>query len=137
MIVKYLGVAYLVYLGIKMIIEKNNTFDSNAQKIEQLDLRKIYRQGLITNVLNPKVALFFLAFMPQFVNPDYAEGALPFMLLGLTFMITGTLWCLFLAYASSSITKTLRNNDRIGKLMQKVSGLIFIGLGLKLLISRQ
>ena len=81
--------------------------------------------------------MFFLAFMPQFINPDYAEGTLPFMLLGVTFMTTGTLWCLFLAYASSLITKTLRNNDKIGKLMQKISGLIFIGLGLKLLINNQ
>jgi len=136
-IVKYVGVIYLVYLGIKMIIDKKNSFDHNNQGIEKLNFRKIYRQGVLTNVLNPKVALFFLAFLPQFINPDYAAGALPFMILGVTFMTTGTLWCLFIAYAASLITKTLRKNDKIGMIMQKVSGLIFIGLGIRLLTQKQ
>lgn len=135
-IVKYVGVAYLVYLGIKMLIDKSSIFESDTSKIEKLDLIKIYRQGAMTNLLNPKVALFFLAFLPQFVNPDYAQGAIPFLLLGLTFMTTGTIWCLFLAYSSSLITKTLRNNDKISKVMQKLSGLIYIGLGLKLLTDK-
>lgn len=135
-LVKYLGVTYLVYLGIRMIIDKKNSFD-NSQKTEQLDLKKIYRQGVITNVLNPKVALFFLAFLPQFINPNYASGSLPFMILGVTFMTTGTVWCLFLAYAASRITNTLRANDRIGMIMQKISGLIFIGLGIRLLTQKQ
>lgn len=136
-IVKYVGVAYLVYLGIKMIIDKKNSFDGNSSKTVNENLRKIYRQGVLTNILNPKVALFFLAFLPQFINPDYASGTLPFMILGVTFMTTGTLWCLFLAYAASLITKTLRENDKIGMIMQKISGLVFIGLGIRLLTQRQ
>lgn len=137
LIVKYMGVAYLIYLGIRMILSKSNSFDNDKQKLEKLDLLKIYRQGVITNVLNPKVALFFLAFMPQFINPQYAKGALPFLTLGLTFLTTGTVWCLFVAYSSSLITETLRKNDKIGKYMQKISGLIFIGLGLKLLFTKK
>ncbi|MFC0876163.1 LysE family translocator [Saccharicrinis sp. FJH2] len=136
-VVKYIGVTYLVYLGIKMILDKKNSFDNDNQKIEQLNLKKIYRQGVITNVLNPKVALFFLALLPQFINPDYASGTLPFMILGVTFMTTGTLWCLFLAFTASLITKTLRENDKTGMVMQKISGLIFIGLGIKLLAQKQ
>jgi RhtB (resistance to homoserine/threonine) family protein len=135
-IVKYCGVTYLIYLGIKMVKDKSNSFESN-KNIERLDLKKIYKQGVLTNVLNPKVALFFLAFLPQFINVDYAQGAIPFLLLGLTFMTTGTIWCLFLAYSSSLITETLRKNDKIAKTMQKLSGLIFIGLGLKLLTNKQ
>jgi len=134
--IKYIGVAYLVYLGIKMIIDKNNLFDNKTQKIETTDLFKIYRQGLITNVLNPKVALFFLSLLPQFINPHYANGPIPFLILGATFMTTGTIWCLILAYSASLITKTLRNNDRIGKIMQKISGFIFIGLGIKILTDK-
>ena len=134
--IKYIGVAYLVYLGIKMIIDKNNLFDNKTQKIETTDLFKIYRQGLITNVLNPKVALFFLSLLPQFINPHYANGPIPFLILGATFMTTGTIWCLILAYSASLITKTLRNNDRIGKMMQKISGFIFIGLGIKILTDK-
>ncbi len=136
-IIKYMGVAYLVYLGIKMLIDKSNVFENDKSNIERMDLKKIYRQGILTNVLNPKVALFFLAFLPQFINEEYAQGTIPFLLLGLTFMATGTIWCLFLAYSSSLITGTLRKNGKMGKVMQKLSGLIFIGLGLKLLISKQ
>lgn len=136
-IVKYLGVAYLVYLGVKMILKKKNSFNPSSVNTEQPKLRKIYTQGVITNVLNPKVALFFLAFLPQFIDPNYATGALPFMILGFTFMTTGTLWCLFLAFASSLITKTLRENNRVGVLLQKLSGMIFIGLGIRLLMQKQ
>ena len=124
-------------LGDKMILDKKNSLDVASQDFAELGLRNIYRQGVLTNVLNPKVALFFLAFLPQFINPGYAAGTLPFMILGVTFMTTGTLWCLFLAYAASLITKTLRENDKIGMILQKVSGLIFIGLGIRLLIQRQ
>lgn len=136
-LVKYAGIIYLVYLGIKMLTEKNNIFDNQSQQISKTDLFKIYRQGLLTNVLNPKVALFFLSLLPQFINPEYANGTLPFLILGATFFCTGTIWCLILAYSASFISKTLRENDKIGKLMQKVSGLVFIGLGIKLLTDKQ
>lgn len=137
MIVKYLGVGYLLFIGIMMLVSKTNKFDSTIRDVEKPDLWKIYRQGVTTNVLNPKVALFFLAFMPQFINPHYAEGTIPFLILGLTFLATGSLWCFFLAHTSSFMTTTLRNNDKIGKLMQKISGLIFIALGLKLLLQKR
>ena len=136
MIVKYTGVAYLLYLGIKMITEKQNIFDSNNSNIEPASLKKIYGQGVFTNVLNPKVALFFLSFLPQFVNHETVTGPLPFLILGITFMTTGTLWCLFIAYASSAITSTLRDNRKIAGIMQKVSGAVFIALGIKLLTDR-
>jgi len=131
-IIKTIGIAYLVYLGIKMLIEKNNLFDNNAQQMGKPDLLKIYRQGLLTDLLNPKVALFFLSLLPQFINPHYTNGPIPFLILGLTFTTTGTIWCLFLAHSASYITKTLRNNEKIGKWMQKISGIVFIGLGISL-----
>ena len=115
-----------------MLIEKNNLFDNNAQQIGKPDLLKIYRQGLLTDLLNPKVALFFLSLLPQFINPHYTNGPIPFLILGLTFTTTGTIWCLFLAHSASYVTKTLRNNERIGKWMQKISGIVFIGLGISL-----
>jgi RhtB (resistance to homoserine/threonine) family protein len=133
-IIKYAGVAYLVYIGTKLFFDKKTIFENASKSIEQFDLWKIYRQGVLTNVLNPKVALFFLSFLPQFINPDQTNGPLPFLILGFTFQTTGTLWCLFLAYSASIITNTLRNNNTIAKAMQMLSGLIFIGLGLKILI---
>jgi RhtB (resistance to homoserine/threonine) family protein len=134
--IKYVGVAYLVYIGIKMLVEKNNLFDNKTQQIDTADLFKIYRQALFTNVLNPKVALFFLSLLPQFINPQYASGPMPFLILGITFMITGTIWCITLVYSASFITTTLRDNDKIGKAMQKLSGIVFIGIGVKLLADK-
>lgn len=135
-VVKYLGVAYLIYLGIKMILDKTNMFENGNAKYENPDLLKIYRQGFLTNLLNPKVAIFFLSLMPQFINTEYVNGPVPFLILGLTFISTGTIWCLFLAYSASSMTRILRKNDKIGKIMQNISGGIFIALGLRLLLEK-
>lgn len=131
-LVKYAGATYLVYLGIKMFKDRSQLFETQQSGFEREDLFKIYRQGLITNALNPKVALFFLSFLPQFIQPEQTHGPLPFLVLGATFLVTGTLWCLFLAYTASTMTNTLRNNARIGQMMQKFSGMIFVGLGLQL-----
>ena len=136
MAVKYLGAGYLVYIGIRMITEKTGVFENRRTEFERTDLLKIYRQGVLTNVLNPKVALFFISFLPQFILPEHADGPLPFLLLGGTFLTTGTIWCMFLAYSSSSMTNALRENDTIGRFMQKVSGTIFIVVGLQLAIKR-
>ena len=136
-IVKYIGVAYLFYLGIRMIVDKTEALDNHSRNTKPLNLRIIYRQAVITNITNPKVALFFLAFLPQFINPETASGSIPFLLLGLSFMATGTLWCFILVYAASIMTKTLRNNNLINKILQKISGVIFIGLGLKLFTQKQ
>ena len=135
-IVKWTGAIYLIYLGIKMLIDKSNLFDNETTEFEKADLWKIYRQGFLTNVLNPKVAIFFLSLLPQFIKPEYANSSIPFLILGGTFLFTGTIWCLFLAYSASFMTDTLRKNDRVGKIMKKVSGYVFIGLGLQLLIKR-
>ncbi len=135
-IVKYIGVAYLIYLGFKMMIDKSSMFENEKYTFENPDLFKIYRQGFITNLLNPKVALFYLSLMPQFIKPAYVDGPVPFIILGLTFITTGTIWCLFLAFSASLMTKVFRNNDKIGKAMQKISGGIFIALGLHILLKR-
>ena len=136
MFIKYVGAGYLVYLGIKMLVERSPIFENKHVDFERTDLLRIYRQGVLTNVLNPKVALFFLSFLPQFIHPESAHGPIPFLILGGTFMVTGFLWCLFLAYSASIMTTALRNNEKIGKFMQKVSGAVFIGLGLQLALKR-
>ncbi|WP_422424740.1 LysE family translocator [Bacillus sp. PSXD-155] len=128
--IKVIGVIYLVYLGIKMILDKTNVaFQDSSNK---LNIRKIYLQGLLTSLTNPKVSLFFIAFLPQFIDTK-ASGPVPFIILGLTFTVTGLLWCLFVAYFSSYVTKKLRGNQKIGMILNKVTGMIFIGMGLKLL----
>lgn len=128
--IKVIGVIYLVYLGIKMILDKTNVaFQASSNK---LNIRKIYLQGFLTSLTNPKVSLFFIAFLPQFIDTK-ASGPMPFIILGLTFTVTGLLWCLFIAYFSSYVTKKLRGNQKIGMILNKITGLIFIGMGLKLL----
>lgn len=128
--IKVIGVIYLVYLGIKMILDKTNVdFQAPSNK---LNIRKIYLQGLLTSLTNPKVSLFFIAFLPQFIDTK-ASSPMPFIILGITFTVTGLLWCLFVAFFSSYVTKKLRGNQKVGMILNKVTGIIFIGMGLKLL----
>ncbi|MBN2744350.1 MAG: LysE family translocator [Marinilabiliaceae bacterium] len=133
-LVRYAGVAYLVYLGIRMLASRSSLLDVAEQSLEGHNLTKIYRQGLLTNVLNPKMALFFLSMLPQFIDPQSANGPLPFVILGLTFMTTGTLWCLFLAYAASGMSQMLRQNQRLAVRLQKASGMVYITLGIRLML---
>lgn len=130
-IVKLLGAGYLVFLGIRSILSKSTSLTERKDGNEG-GLR-IYLQGVMTNVLNPKVALFFLAYIPQFINPGNLFGPLPFLLLGFTFFVTGTLWDTFLAAAASSLLIFLKRRAGSELLMNKISGVIFIGLGLNLL----
>lgn len=135
-LVKWAGAIYLIYLGVRMYMDKSNPLLHTFDNHEALNRRKIFRQGFFSNLLNPKVGLFFLSIMPQFIKPEYANGPVPFLILGFTFITTGTLWCLFLAYSASFMTQTLRKNDRIGEKLQKFSGLIFVGLGLQILLKK-
>ncbi|KRU23659.1 LysE family translocator [Psychrobacter piscatorii] len=140
MLVKYIGAAYLCYLGFKMLTSKNSNSIANhlskAQNVtnqKAVDGWKIYQQGMLTNVFNPKVALFFIAFFPQFIDASYAYGTLSFSILGLTFATTGFIWCLCLALLAARFSTHLRENPSIETMLNRVSGMVFIGLGIKLL----
>jgi threonine/homoserine/homoserine lactone efflux protein len=127
--VKVAGALYLVVMGIRTIL-KRNAFTLDTGTEEPASLRKVYVQGIVTNVLNPKVALFFLAFLPQFVDPASAFGPLPFLVLGLTFVTTGTLWCLVLALGSSFFHGLLSRDKKVAATANVVAGFIYIILGL-------
>lgn len=140
MIVKYVGVSYLCYLGFKMLTSKNsNLIANNLSKDQDVTSRKavdgwqIYKQGVLTNTFNPKVALFFLAFFPQFIDASYAYGMLSFLMLGLTFATTGFIWCLCLAMLAARFSIRLRENPSIETILNRISGVVFVGLGIKLL----
>ncbi|MDY8046961.1 LysE family translocator [Paenibacillus polymyxa] len=130
--IKIIGVIYLVYLGVRMLLDKTNASFSASESNKQHSNRKTYLQGMLTSLTNPKVSLFFIAFLPQFIDTK-ASGPIPFIILGLTFSFTGLLWCLFIAYFSSYITQKTKVNQRIGSYLNKITGIIFIGLGLNLL----
>lgn len=91
----------------------------------------VYRQGLLTNVLNPKVALFFLAFLPQFVDPHSPHRTAAFLLLGLVFVFNGTVWCLGLAWFGAAVSRRLRDRPASGRWLNRASGAVFIGLGVR------
>ncbi|MGV2941435.1 LysE family translocator [Mesobacillus sp. LC4] len=130
--IKIAGAIYLGYLGIKMIMEKSHGKEQKALPIQSN--KKIFFQGMITNVTNPKVALFFLAFLPQFISVDAgAASPLPFIILGLTFTLTGGTWSLLTAYFSSMATSKLRKNAKVGVVLNRLTGIVFIGMGISLL----
>lgn len=143
MLVKYIGAGYLCYLGLKMIISRKEPLIANSLQEEENGVSpkhsnnwQIYKQGVLTNVLNPKVALFFLAFFPQFVDPNYAYGMLSFLILGLTFASTGLVWCLCLALLASVLSKSLRGNPSFETILNKISGTVFVGMGVKLMTEK-
>lgn len=142
-IVKYIGASYLCYLGIKMLMSKQPSLLANhlpksspSVPANSIAHWQIYKQGVLTNVFNPKVALFFLAFFPQFIDPSYAHSALSFLILGLSFALTGFVWCSCLALLASKFSANLRKNPAIEVLLNKISGMVFIGLGVKLLTEK-
>ena len=140
-IVKYIGASYLCYLGFKMLTSKQDaliteSLTENTKLAKTLDYFKIYKQGVLTNTLNPKVALFFVAFFPQFVDPSYAHSTVSFLILGLTFALTSLIWCLCLALLASRFSEKLRENPAIESMLNKISGVVFIGMGIRLLTDK-
>lgn len=134
-VVKLAGAAYLVFLGVKMLIDRS-TAPAVAREFQPEDDLAIYRAGLLTNVLNPKVALFFMAFLPQFVDPAGGTRILSFLFLGGVFIFNGTLWCLVLVSAASAMSRRLRESPSMAVTLRRATGVIFVGLGARLAASR-
>ena len=132
-IMTILGAAYLVFLGLKTIFSKKTTL-FNKKFDGDLNYKKIYFQGVVTNALNPKIALFFLSFLPQFVDTSISTTPLPFLLLGFTFLTTSTIWCCVVAFTSSFVSKLLNKSDKIATIAEKITGIIYIILGINVLI---
>lgn len=131
-LIKFLGAMYLVYMGIKSIKSKD-MLAVNQGKKKREDLKKAFFQGLVTNLLNPKIILFFLAFLPQFIDTNNTYGMVPFVLLGLTSTIISGIWYISLSIFASFIATFLKRNKNFGKIVNKLSGTIFIILGINLL----
>ncbi|PXX48069.1 LysE family translocator [Aquitalea magnusonii] len=131
--VKLLGAGYLLYLGVKMLRQPGSSVAGDAARLQAARPGKILREAFFTNLFNPKVALFFLAFLPQFVKPG--ATAVSFVILGLTFVATGLLWCAALALLSARLGEWLRRKGVAQRLDQLCGGL-FILLGINLLFAR-
>jgi threonine/homoserine/homoserine lactone efflux protein len=126
------GALYLIYLGVRAFRTRALLTDCGKRPAD--GYWQIYGQGVVTNVLNPKVAVFFVAFLPLFVDPRMGPGPLPFLFLGFVFGVGGTLWNLAVAIVAETMTRVMRRDvGMIGRL-EPVAGCVYIGLGLCLLL---
>src|SRR5690606_36599100 len=135
-IVKYLGAAYLIYLGIKSILSKEKNFNLAQISSETESGWKNFKSGLITNVLNPKVALFFLSFFPAFVQKEAVGSSIPFIVLGVTYAILGLIYYCIMALFMNLFSAKIKENNKIKGFMDKFSGMVFILTGIKVAFSK-
>jgi threonine/homoserine/homoserine lactone efflux protein len=132
--VRLAGAGYLVYLGINLLLHARSALEGAV--VQQDALRKIFFQGVITNILNPKVAIFFVAFLPQFVDPR-GSMLLQILAMGIIFDIGGTLVNLAVAFASGGLGNRLSRSQRIIAWQRRLTGTLFIGLGLRVGLARR
>ena len=136
-LVRLAGAGYLIYLGATLLFSKPVTPAAPAPGGGTASRpRSSFLQGVVTNVLNPKVALFFLAFLPQFIDPASNAKTLAFLALGATFIATGTLWCLVLAAGAARLQQVLIRNPNLRTRIDRAVGGLFLVLGLRLAWSR-
>lgn len=135
-LVKIIGALYLISIAIPMMFKRPRD-PQQLQAVVPASLGRSYRQGLLTNALNPKVALFFLAFVPQFIDPAAPNKALAFVVLGLIFNLNGMLWCHLLAWSSAHAGHRLKQNRKLTLWLNRLAGGLFGYFGIKLAFSTQ
>lgn len=126
-IVKYAGAVYLLYLGIETLLTKENPGED--QEIQQATLSRIFYQGVLVNLLNPKTALFFFAFLPQFIDATRGAVALQIIFLGMILTILGAFSDITYALVAGSISRWLRGNEKFVRGQRYFAGAVYIGLG--------
>jgi threonine/homoserine/homoserine lactone efflux protein len=136
MVVKYIGAAYILYMAIGLLLSKRMDAET-AIVVPPLPYKKIFAQGLLTNVLNPKVALFFLAFVPQFIDAGASSKPLAFIILGCIFNFNGMLWSVALAVFTGLASARLKVAPGVSLWLNRVTGGLFVWLGIKLALSKQ
>jgi threonine/homoserine/homoserine lactone efflux protein len=129
-LVKWAGAAYLCFIGVKMLLSRQPVPVAMSGG-DAVSLRQVFVQGALTNALNPKVALFFLAFLPQFVAADSPHKAAAFALLGLIFVFNGTLWCLGVAAFAANAAGRIRQSGQALRWVNRALGGLFVYLGVR------
>jgi len=135
LLVKYFGAAYLLFLGIKAWRDKS-TFCLQSPALV-VNSRALLWQGVLSNVLNPKIAIFFLAFLPQFVDQGSSHDTLQMIFLGLTFAFFGLCFLLVVGYFAGTVGGWLTQRPRYAQFFQRLSGGILVGLGMRLALTEQ
>ncbi|MFE8064786.1 LysE family translocator [Priestia aryabhattai] len=133
-IFKYIGAVYLLYLGIKSLWTlRNQETTETVVKIKYKNTSS-FKQGFLTNLLNPKIAVFFLTFLPQFVNPG-SHTFMPFLILGMTYIVLTIVWYLFYIYLLNQISAFMKK-PKTQKVIEGITGTILIGFGIKLALEK-
>ena len=130
-VLKLAGAAYLLFAGIQMLLSRPKPLADVAAPGGETSLSKVFWQGALTNILNPKVALFFLAFLPQFVAADSPHKPLAFLLLGAIFIFNSTLWCLGIAAFAARAASRIRRSEGVMVWINRVIGGMFVYLGFR------
>lgn len=134
-IVKYIGAAYLIYIAITMFRTNNSTI-SKIKSLPKEKLSTIFWQGFLTNVLNPKVALFFLAFLPQFISSSAENKSITLLFLGILFAINGTLVNIFIAWIASTVSSKIQPTEAITRWLNRMIGSLFMYFALRLIFTK-
>jgi len=130
-VLKLVGAAYLLFTGVQMLLSRPSPVTDITAQDSALGLGRVFWQGALTNALNPKVALFFLAFLPQFVAADSPHKTAAFLALGLIFIFNGTLWCLGVAAFASKAASRIRQSQGVMVWINRVLGGMFVYLGFR------
>lgn len=139
-ILKFAGAAYLIFLGVKSLTSRSNInkeIDKDIYGFGTINQKKLFKQGIITNALNPKVAIFFLSFLPQFIDPASTAYSTQLIVFGLCFALQGTLILIIVAYILGRMKNFLRNKTKLFSIQEKITGIILIGLGIKIAIANE
>jgi len=134
-LVKLAGAAYLVWLGLSMWRSSSSRVVGAEEQPPRISRRRVFAQGFLSNALNPKVALFFLAFLPQFVAADAPSKPLAFLVLGVVFTINGTVVNIGYAWFAAGVAGLLRGGGRWTPWIKRAGGTLFIGLGVRLALA--
>jgi threonine/homoserine/homoserine lactone efflux protein len=135
-VLKWAGAAYLLFTGVQMLLSRSRPLaeaaaSGNGSAGNETSLARVFWQGALTNVLNPKVALFFLAFLPQFVAAESAHKTLAFLVLGLIFITSGTLWCFCIAAFAARAAGRIRQSAGALAWINRSLGGLFVYLGIR------
>jgi len=133
-LIKYAGAAYLIYLGIKALLSKQ-AIDPKKEKNGKSGYLSLFKQGALTNALNPKVAIFFLSFLPQFINASSPVFKLQLFTLGLWFALQGTLVLIIVACILGKTKDFFSKNPKVWMIQEKITGFILIGLGIRIALA--
>ena len=134
--IKLAGGAYLIYLGIRMVLGRQVDPSMTGMKSDVRSLKMIFLQAMVTNVLNPKVILFFLAFIPQFVRTDAPQKTAAFLLLGVAFAAISMCWNSGTAFLAGTLARRAGRNPRVKLWLERLVGATFMALGAKLALTK-